>query len=219
MESLGLFRELGHLSGIAMCIMDLAEIMIAGGNFSSLRPLLDEARTIYRQLESQAGEAHVLMFCGRLAFWQGDYSQACTYFEQSVLLYEKVGASWSAWSRVHMAYALLRQGDVVQARETFEISLHQFEKAGYINGLICTIEGFASWHVNQGQFERATQFFAWADIMREKMDDDRPPVEQESVERDLAIIRSHLDDIAFEKAYQTGRTMSTEQAMALVREG
>ena len=219
LESLRLYREVGHLSGIALCLMDLAEIMIAGGNFSSLRPLLEEALTIYRQLESQAGEANVLMFYGRLAFWQGDYSQACTYFEQSILLYEKVGASWSAWSRVHMAYSLLRQGDVVQARETFELSLQQFEKAGYINGLIFTIEGFASWHVNQGQAEHATQLFAWADIMREKMDDDRPPVEQESVERDLAIIRSHLDDIVFEKAYQTGRTMTTEQAIALGREG
>jgi predicted ATPase/DNA-binding XRE family transcriptional regulator len=214
-ESLRLYRELGHLSGIALCLMDLAEIMIAGGNFSSLRPLLEEARTIYRQLESPAGEAYVLMFYGRLAFWQGDYSQAGTYFEQSILLYEKVGASWSAWSRVHLAYALLRQGDVVQARETFEISLQQFEKAGYINGLICTIEGFASWHVNQGQSEHATQLFAWADIMREKMDDDRPPVEQKSVERDLAVIHTKLDEAEFAKFSEEGRAMTLEQAVAL----
>jgi tetratricopeptide (TPR) repeat protein len=180
--------------------------------------LLDEALTIYRQLESQAGEANVLMFYGRLASWQGDYSQACSYFEQSILLYEKVGASWSAWSRAHMAHALLRQGDVVPARETFEISLQQFEKAGYINGLIFTIEGLARWHVNQGQPEHATKLFAWADIMREKMDDDRPPIEQNSVERDLTIIRSHLDDIAFERAYQTGCTMTMEQVIALARD-
>jgi predicted ATPase/class 3 adenylate cyclase/DNA-binding CsgD family transcriptional regulator len=218
MESLRLFRELGHVSGIAMCIMDLAEIMIAGGNFSSLRPLLEEARTIYRQLESQAGEAHVLMFYGRFAFWQVNYSQACAYFEQSILLYEKVGASWSAWSRVHMAYALLRQGDVGQARETFEISLQQFEKAGYINGLIYTIEGFASWRLNQGQSEHATQLLAWADIMREKMDDDRPPVEQNSVERDLQLIYANLDDKKFANLSTKGRAMTVEQAIALALE-
>ena len=173
---------------------------------------------IYRQLESQAGESNVLMFYGRLAFWQADYSQACSYFEQSISLYEKVGASWSAWSRAHMAYALLRQGEIVQARGTFEISLRQFEKAGYINGLIFTIEGFASWYTNQGQSEYAAQLFGWADMMREKMNDDRPPVEQKSVERDLKLIRSHLDDAAFEAAYQTGRVMTIAQAIALGQE-
>jgi non-specific serine/threonine protein kinase len=217
-ESLKLYRELGHLSGIALCLMDLAEIMIAGGNFSSLDPLLEEALMIYRQLESQAGESNVLMFYGRLAFWQADYSQACSYFEQSILLYEKVGASWSAWSRAHMAYALLRQGEIVQARGTFEISLRQFEKAGYINGLIFTIEGFASWYTNQGQSEYAAQLLGWADMMREKMNDDRPPVEQKSVERDLKLSRSHLDDAAFEAAYQTGRVMTMAQAIALGQE-
>jgi predicted ATPase/DNA-binding CsgD family transcriptional regulator len=218
MESLGLFRELGHLSGIAMCIMDLAELMIAGGNYSLLGPLLEEARTIYRQLESKAGEAHVLMFYGRSAFWQADYSQACFYFEQSILLYEKVGASWSAWSRAHMAYALLRQGEIVQARGTFEISLRQFEKAGYINGLIFTIEGLASWHVNQGQAKHATQLFAWTDIMREKMDDDRPPIEQNSVERDLAVIHSKLENAEFAEFSTKGRAMTVEQAVALALE-
>ncbi|HSJ88112.1 MAG TPA: tetratricopeptide repeat protein, partial [Anaerolineales bacterium] len=218
LESLGLYRELGHLLGIAICLMDLAELTIAGGNFSSLKPLLEEAHMIYRQLESQAGEAHVLMFYGRLAFWQNNYSQACNYFEQSIQLYEKVGASWSAWSRVHMAYALLRQGDFVQARETFKISLQQFEKAGYINGLICTIEGLASWYANQGQLERATQLFTWADTMREKMDDDRPPFEQNSVEKDLAAIHSKLDDAKFAKLSEEGGVMTVEQAIALALE-
>src|SRR6185369_7474198 len=116
------------------------------------------------------------------------------------------------WSRVHMAYALLRQGDFVQARETFKISLQQFEKAGYMNGLICSIEGLASWYANQGQLERATQLFTWADTMREKMDDRRTPVEQNSVEKDLAIIHSKLNGEGFAKCSAEGRVMTMEQA-------
>jgi DNA-binding CsgD family transcriptional regulator len=214
-ESLGLYRELGHLLGIAICLMDLAELTIVEGNFSSLEPLLEEAHMIYRQLESQAGEAHVLMFYGRLTFWQNNYSPACNYFEQSIQLYEKVGASYSAWSRAHMAYALLRQGDFVHARETFKISIQQFENAGYINGLIFSIEGLASWHINQGQPEHATQLFSWADMMREQADDGRPPVEQHSVDKDLAIIHSKLNDAEFAKFSEEGRAMTREQAIAL----
>lgn len=217
-EGMSLYRELGHLSGIAMCLADLAQLLIDGGEFSSLQPLLEEAHMIYRQLGNQWGEAWVLLLYGMLAARQGDYQQAYDYFQQSILLYEKVGVSWSAWSRVQMAYALLREGNIVQARETFELSLQQFQKRDYVNGLIYTIEGIASWCVNQRQPERAARLFAWADAMREKIGDRRPPFEQDSVERDLTLIRSHLDDIAFEKAYQTGRAMTLEQVIALARQ-
>jgi len=39
-------------------------------------------------------------------------------------------------------------------------------------------------------------------------------VEQASVERDLAVIRSQLDDPTFENAYNTSRAMLMEQAVA-----
>lgn len=37
-------------------------------------------------------------------------------------------------------------------------------------------------------------------------------------ERDLAIIHSQLDDITFENAYNTGRALTVEQAIALAQE-
>ncbi len=218
-ESLKLYRELGHLSGIAMCLGDLAQVMIDVEDFSALRPLLDEAQVIYHQLGNQWGEAWILVLRGKLAFWQSEFQQACTYFEQAVTLYEKVDIfSWSFWARVSIAYTFLRQGNIVQAREAFKISLRQAQGGEIVIGVIYTIEGFASLLVNQELASRATCLFAWADAMREKIRDRRPPIEQKSVERDLATIRSHLDDMAFEKAHQTGRTMTTEQAIALARE-
>ena len=56
------------------------------------------------------------------------------------------------------------------------------------------IERVASLNVNQGQPERAARLFAWADATPEKIGDRRPFVEQASVERDLAAIRSGLTD-------------------------
>jgi hypothetical protein len=54
--------------------------------------------------------------------------------------------------------------------------------------------------------------------MRERIGDHRPPVEQNSVEREFVIIHSQLDDVAFETAYNTGCTMTDEQAIALALE-
>jgi hypothetical protein len=84
--------------------------------------------------------------------------------------------------------------------------------------LVFAIEGLASLYVNQKQLERAVRLFAWADAMREKIGDQRPPVEQKSVERDMAVIRSKLSDSEFENLSTNGRTMSVEQAVALALE-
>jgi hypothetical protein len=54
--------------------------------------------------------------------------------------------------------------------------------------------------------------------MRDKIGNHRRPVEQASVDRDLAIIHSQLDDAAFEKAYQTGCAMTLDEAVAYALE-
>jgi tetratricopeptide (TPR) repeat protein len=192
--------------------------LFEGGDFSSLKPLLEEAYTIYRQLGSQWGEAWILTFYGMLASWQGEHQQAYIYFEQAITLYEKVGVSLSDWSRVQMAYAFLRQGDIVQARETFKISLQQFQKYDNELGLVYPIEGLASLLVTQGQAERAARLFAWADATREKFDQPRPHVEQKFVDRDLVLLHSKLNDTEFAKLLEEGSAMAVEQAIALALE-
>jgi hypothetical protein len=65
----------------------------------------------------------------------------------------------------------------------------------------------------QEQLERAVRLLAWADSMREKLGDHRPPPEQASVEKDLEIIHSKLNDAEFSKFSTEGRTMTTEKAI------
>jgi len=54
--------------------------------------------------------------------------------------------------------------------------------------------------------------------MRDQIGDHRPPLEQASVERDLAVIHSTLNEAAFEKLSREGRAMTTEQVIALALE-
>jgi predicted ATPase/class 3 adenylate cyclase/DNA-binding CsgD family transcriptional regulator len=216
-ESLRLYRELGHLSGIAICLRELAMRTIWGGNLSLPTQLLEEARTIYRQLGDQSieGEATILQYYGTLSFWQADYQEAYTYHEESLKLYEKAGNYYnSPWARVNMAYDRLRQGNISKAKELFEISIEGFQKTDVI-GVVYAIEGLASLNVNQEQPQRAERLFAWADAMREKINNQRPPIEQKSVEKDLSVIHSKLGDAEFEKFSEEGRAMTVEQAIAL----
>jgi hypothetical protein len=126
--------------------------------------------------------------------------------------------SWPyLWSLANLGYIALRAGDIAQAKEMFRLTIQQFQKANGLIGIVYAVEGLASLKVNQKHFERATKLFAWADAMREKMGDTRPPIEQDSVERDLAIIHSKIDDATFESLSAEGRAMTVEQAIELAK--
>jgi hypothetical protein len=84
--------------------------------------------------------------------------------------------------------------------------------------VVFALEGFASLMVRQEQFEHAVRLFAWTDAMRDKIGDQRPPVEQASVARDLAMIHAQLAAVTFEAEQATGRTMTLAQAVAYALE-
>ena len=164
----------------------------------------------------QGGEASVLEYHGTLAFWTGDYQQAFSYYEQSIVLNEEIGDYNNDWARVNMGYTRLRQGNVAKAIDIFELCLQHFQKENTVIGLVYTLEGYASLYVNQDQPERAAQLFAWADGIREKIDDRRPPLEQASVDKDLEVIHSKVNDAEYAKLCAEGLGMTTEQAIAFV---
>jgi predicted ATPase len=219
-ESLKLYRELGHLSGVAETLEILARLIMWRGDFSSPAPWLEEAFSISRQLGDRPGEEQALIGFGTLAYWQADYRRANAYYEEALLVSERVGDHFSnLWACIFSAYVLLRQGDLRQARQMFENSIRRTQAADFKIALVFALEGIASLSVNQKQPECAARLFAWADAMREKIGDRRPPVEQASVEGDLVIIRSQLDEAAFEQAYEIGRAMTLEQAVVYALSG
>jgi hypothetical protein len=48
-----------------------------------------------------------------------------------------------------MAYALVRQGDIQQARQMFDDSIRRAQQAGFTIALVFAVEGLASLNVNQ----------------------------------------------------------------------
>ena len=219
-ESLELYRELGHLSGITRNLTSLALLTIWSGDFFSPAPWLEEALLIARQIGDQTSEDDALTILGLLVYWQADYEQAIAYYEKAILLSEKLGYRYrTLWAQVFIAYSIYRQGNISQAREMFENCIRSAQKAGLMMAVVFAVEGLASLNVNQGQPERATQLFAWADAMREKIGDTRPSVEKASVEKDLLVIYSKVNDIEFTRLSAEGRSMTVEQAISLALAG
>ncbi len=117
-----------------------------------------------------------------------------------------------------MAYNYLCVGDYQRAGKIFKICLQQFQKDDSVIGAVYTIEGLASLYANQEQPERATELFAWADAMREELEDPRPLVEQGDVDKSITACLAKLGESAFSDAYEVGKKMSLEEAVAYALE-
>jgi tetratricopeptide (TPR) repeat protein len=180
---------------------------------------LEEALAISRELGDQIREDEALITYGTLAYWQGDYPRAKALYEEGIVLGEKIGYYYqNLWAQIYMAYTILRQGDLQTAREIFADGIREMRKADLVIGLVFALEGLASLYAQHGQSPRAVQMFAWTNPMRGKIGDPRPPIEQASIERDLAFLGSQLDASQFENLSAEGRSMTMEQAIALALE-
>ena len=100
------------------------------------------------------------------------------------------------WSTVNLGYAYLREGEEDCAQDTFAEVQQRFREMGSKIGVVYALEGLASLAVRQNEFERAVRLYAWADAARATIGDQRPFIEQTEVDRDYAVIRTHLTEQA-----------------------
>ena len=124
----------------------------------------------------------------------------------------------ATWAMVHLGYVALRQGDQAQAYRLFVQGQKRFAEGARKIGVAYVMEGMASLAVMQNKFDKAVRIFAWADKTREEIDEHLQPVEQADMDRDFAVIRSHLEEAMIETSYAAGRTMTMDQAIALATE-
>lgn len=190
------------------------------GNFAQARTRLEESLEIQLPLGAP-GYVSTMEYLSKLAMYEGKWNEARAYGDEVRTMCVNAGMTMAVpylWSLPNAGYIALQEGNRVQAREMFGLAIEHFDKANRLIGKVYSVEGLASLSVSQKQYQRAVRLFAWADAVREQIDDRRPPVEQVSVEKDLAIIHSQLDDAEFARLTAEGCTMTTEQAIALALE-
>jgi predicted ATPase/DNA-binding SARP family transcriptional activator len=219
-ESELLFREIGHVAGIAAVLLLSAEIAIWQGKYALARPKLNECMLLHAQL-GQNASPDSLLWLGRLHYWLGEYAQAQTHLENSYELSQRVGQSARLpWALTFLGFVYLRRHEWSRSLDYFRESLYAFRETG-INagaGIIYTLEGLASLAASQGNPERAARLFAWADAERRAWHNVRPANEQEEVERDMVAIRKTVDERGFAAAAAEGQAMTVEEALAYALE-
>lgn len=213
-QSIHLCREIGDLQNLARFLGHLGRIEMLNGEFEVAPKRLEEAISLSRQMNRKSLPFSVLDAAGRIALLQGSYEQAHLYLQDGLEHADKTGERMMAlWFRAHLGYVTLKQGDPMGTRAHFTKCVNEFLEDQVEIGVVFALEGMASLYVVAGKPERAARLIGWVDMMRKKLADPRPPLEQVNMDKNMLACLIKMGEVAFSDAYDDGQGMTMDAAV------
>ena len=135
--------------------------------------------------------------------------------QESAAIYEEQGIRLAyLFSRAHLGYLALYQGEITNARSIFSETVRDFYSDKNEDGVMFTLEGMGGLSVAVGKPDVAAQLIGWADMVREKFEaNPRPPLEQADVDKIIAACLVKMGEVAFSDAYDEGQKMTMDEAV------
>ncbi|HJT57206.1 MAG TPA: tetratricopeptide repeat protein [Ktedonobacteraceae bacterium] len=215
-ESLKILRSLGNKDDIARALFKSAwALIVSAGDTEKARLHLEESLVLARELDAKDIITPCLIYSGYIALNQDNPSLAYTLLEESLALAKEIG---NLRDTVEIYYVLAKvifiQGDYAAALACSEACLEGARKIGNNDLLACGLERLACIVTAQGEAARAAQLWGAAETLREAMGAPITPLERPFYEQMVDQARTQLGKQAFAVAWDQGKSMSPEQALA-----
>jgi predicted ATPase/DNA-binding SARP family transcriptional activator len=220
-QSMALFRASGDRWGMARTLNQLANVALNAAANGQARALYGESLQLARAIRDTWMEATVLNNLGLVALYEHDYAAAQAVYEASLVLRRQGGDPWAiAESLTGLGRVLVQQDDARRATILLQESVALLRDVGDNRALADSLEALAAATGLQGQPERAARLWAAAETLRGASGAPLDQFDRTRNERWLAAVRAGVDEAAWRAAWQEGRTMPLEEAIAeALREG
>jgi predicted ATPase len=214
-QSLAIARGLGEQWRMADALNTLGAVAAAQEQYEQAAAFYQESLALHQELGDQRGMAVALSNRGQVALYQGDLEQAAALLGKSLRAFEEQGDRWySALTRSDLGSLALAQGDDRRAAALYAESLAAFREQGDMWGSAWVLEELAELAHAQGKARRAICLYGAAASLREVTDSPLWPADRAKREHVLAAIRAAIDDATFATAWEQGRVMTLEEAIA-----
>ena len=176
---------------------------------------IDGIIILSRQLRNRSWLAYTLQIFGRIAFACGNSEEAYASLQKSIEIGQEIGHRLVYfWSRTHLAYLMLHEGDITEARYHFMDAAQNFQNDKNVGGVVFSLEGMAGLYNVLEKHNIAVRLIGWADATRQEINDVRPPIEQAEVDKIIAACLARMGEAAFSDAYDEGQKMTLDEAVA-----
>lgn len=214
-EALALFREAGDLIGEARLLRNLASVAIDLREFEEADSLLTESRAVADRSGNPRSVADVVGLCGTLAFAQGDFDQAAARHKEASDRYRSLGDVASLMDATGDAgYMTALSGDAGAAARLFAESLTLAVDLEARDRISWALLGAGNLAADKGDAVRAVRLFGAAAAIQQAMQEDLRPSVDAIQARILAEQRQRLGEGEYLAAWEEGRTLSEERAVA-----
>jgi predicted ATPase/DNA-binding CsgD family transcriptional regulator len=214
-ESVVLFREGGDKWGLALALFGLGEVATSEGDLPSAHRCLQESLSLWQEVGDTWGLALALYGLGEVMRCQGDYEQAAKFYDESLALFRHLGNKWRIAYVLHnLGHVARAQGNYEGMAALFEESFVLFRELGHKAGIADCLAGLAAVAGVQEQQELAVQLFAASQALLTALGARLDPADRAEYDRNLAAVRTQLDEATFKVAWMQGQQMTWEQIIA-----
>jgi DNA-binding CsgD family transcriptional regulator/tetratricopeptide (TPR) repeat protein len=214
-DSVALFQEGGDKWGLALALFGLGEVVISEGDLPSAHSWLQESLVLWREVGDAWGLALALGGLGEVMRCQGDYEQAAQFYDESLALFRHLDNKWRIAYLLHnLGHVARAQGNYEGMAALFEESFVLFRELGHKAGIADCLAGLAAVAGVQGQQELAVQLFAASQALFTALGVRLDPADSVEYDRNLASVRTRLDETTFNVAWAQGQQMTWEQIIA-----
>jgi predicted ATPase/class 3 adenylate cyclase len=218
-QALAIGRELGDKRLIARSLGRLGDVTAETASLEESRSYFEQSLVLQRELGNRPGIASCLNNLGTMAHLQGDNTSARALYQESLAITRELGnESQLAASLGNLGNVEFSLGDYPSARSYYSESLRVSKDLGRSYSVAFCLCGLAGVASATAEPHRAARLLGAADTLLELTGaalqiEDRPPYE-----RGIASAREQLGADEYEKAWQEGRAMSLEEAIAYALE-
>ena len=216
-ESLAIKRGLHDRRGIAASLNNLGNVALDQCEFASARMLYEECLGIMRDLGDPGDTATCLCNLGIVLYEQGDYSKARLLQEESLAIKQEIGdRAGIANSLNNLGNLACDEREFVAARALHQKALAIDRELGDKWGIAFSLEGLAAVAAGTGRLSGAIRLWSSAERLRTEVGSPLPPNDRARYRNRLDAARDALaDDAMFALAWDEGRALLLEQAIAL----
>jgi non-specific serine/threonine protein kinase len=214
-QSAALFRESGDVLGTARALASLGGTAYDEGDLDGAMGLWKESLRLAREAGDPGEVAESLGCLGEAAYHLGDLEGAERCLDEASAIARQAGRTdIEAWELGGLANVARRQGDLARATALQRRALAMQTTLGDRRQIAISLQHLAQIQASAGRGEPAARLLGAATALRELIGAPQPAPERSDTEQTVAGVWAALGEPLWATAFQAGRSLSLEQAIA-----
>jgi predicted ATPase/class 3 adenylate cyclase len=212
-------RKIGHqinnMEGLGLSLSVLAMLsMYVEDDPDKERIYIEELRQWHEAFPRQWLAGNAMLTQGQVALRRGQYSEAISYYEESISINEAHGETYfTNVARSDIGHAHRKMGDLDKAKEIYRETILVWQDLGQLGAVANQLECFGFIAVENGQWERAAELLGAAEALREISDTPMLIHEQMEYDKYTDRLKEEVEESQFERDWEAGRQMGMEEAV------